>query len=59
MKKNINDLLNLQLLDSMLLLSDTTKCLKSLDKKHYNIVDRSNKISELFADKGIKSFFYG
>lgn len=56
-EKNINDLLNLQLLDSMLLLSDTTKCLKSLDKKHYNIVDRSNKISELFADKGIKSFF--
>lgn len=56
-QKNINDLLNLQLLDSMLLLSDTIKSLKSLDQKHYNIVDKSHKISEFFSDDDIKSLF--
>ena len=56
-EKNINDLLNLQLLDSMLLLSDTIKSLKSLDKKHYNIVDKSHKLSEFFSDSDIKSLF--
>ena len=56
-EKNINDLLNLQLLDSMLLLSDTIKSLKSLDKKHYNLVDKSHKISEFFSDNDIKSLF--
>ena len=56
-EKDIDDLLNLQLLDSMLLLSDTIKSLRSLDKKQYNIVDRSHEISKLFEDKAIKSFF--
>ena len=56
-KKDIDDLLNLQLLDSMLLLSDTINSLRLLDEKQYNIVDRSHEISELFADSGIKSFF--
>lgn len=56
-EKHINDLLNLQLLDSMLLLSDTIKSLKSLDKKQYNIVNTSQEISKLFEDQGIKSFF--
>lgn len=56
-EKDIDDLLNLQLLDSMLLLSDTIKSLRALDEKQYNIVDRSHKISELFSDSGIKSFF--
>lgn len=56
-EKDIDDLLNLQLLDSMLLLSDTIKSLRSLDEKQYNIVDRSHEISELFSDSGIKSFF--
>ena len=54
-EKNINNLLNLQLLDSMLLLSDTIKSLRSLDKEHYNIVDKSHKISEFFSDNDIKS----
>ncbi|KHS56730.1 MULTISPECIES: FUSC family protein [Terrisporobacter] len=56
-EKDIDDLLNLQLLDSMLLLSDTIKSLRALDEKQYNIVDRSHEISELFSDSGIKSFF--
>lgn len=56
-EKNINDLLNLQLLDSMLLLSDTIKSLRALDKEHYNIVDKSHKISEFFSDNDIKSLF--
>ncbi|MCC3867694.1 FUSC family protein [Terrisporobacter mayombei] len=55
-KKDINDLLNLQLLDSMILLSDTIKSLELLDKKQYNLVNRSHEISELFSDSKIKSF---
>lgn len=56
-EKDINDLLNLQLLDSMILLSDTIKSLKSLDEKQYNIVNKSHDISELFADSSFKTFF--
>lgn len=55
-EKDMNDLLNLQLLDSMILLSDTIKSLELLDEKQYNIVNRSHEISELFSDSGIKSF---
>lgn len=55
--KDIDDLLNLQLLDSMLLLSDTINSLRLLDHKQYNIVNKSHEISELFANSGIKSFF--
>lgn len=58
-EKDINDLLNLQLLDSMILLSDTIKSLESLDEKHYNLVNKSHDISELFADSSIKTFFKG
>ena len=56
-EKDINNLLDLQLLDSMILLSDTTECLKNLDVKHYNIVDTSQKISNVFSDEAFKSFF--
>lgn len=55
-EKNITDLLNLQLLDSMLLLSDTIKSLKSLDENQYNIVNRSHEISDLFSNSDFKSF---
>lgn len=55
-EKDTNDLLNLQLLDSMILLSDTIKSLELLDKKQYNFVNRSHEISELFSDSKIKSF---
>ena len=58
-ENNINDLLNLQLLDSMLLLSDTTICLKELDENHYNIVNKSHEISEFLADSRTKSFLTG
>ena len=54
--KNIYDLLNLQLLDSMILLSDAIHSLKQLDTKQYNIVDKSHEISDLFLDNGFKSF---
>lgn len=55
-EKNTNDLLNLQLLNSMILLSDTMESLELLDKKQYNLVNRSHEISELFSDSKIKLF---
>ena len=57
-EKNITDLLNLQLLDSMILLSDTIENLKSLDIRHYNFVDKSNDIKNIFSDKTSKSFLF-
>ena len=54
--KNINDLLNLQILNSMLLLSDTLENLMKLDVKHFNMVNISSKFINIFEDSSIKSF---
>ncbi|MEG0854997.1 MAG: FUSC family protein [Terrisporobacter sp.] len=55
--KNISDLLNLQLLDSMLLLSDTVDTLKKLDVKEFDFINKKHDITELFSDDTLKSFF--
>ena len=56
--KNINDLLNLQILNSMLLLSDTLENLMKLDVKHFNMVNISSKFINIFEDSSIKSFLF-
>lgn len=56
-KNKTSDLLNLQLLDSMILLSDTIDALKKLDVKHFNLVNISHEASDLLSDKDIKSLF--
>ncbi len=56
--KNINDLLNLQILNSMLLLSDTLENLIKLDVKHFNMVNISSKFINIFEDSSIKSFLF-
>lgn len=57
-EKNINDLLNLQVLDSMLLLSDTLDNLRKLDVKHFNVVNISNEYTDIFRNSCIKSFLF-
>lgn len=52
----INDLLNLQLLESMICLDDTLEELTKLDIKQYNVVDKIGDKSEIFSKKNIKSF---
>lgn len=54
--KNTTDLLNLQLLDSMILLSDTLESLKQLDVEHYNLVNKTHEITDIFSDESIKDF---
>lgn len=56
--KNINDLLNLKVLDSMLLLSDTLEDLKKLDIKHFNIINISSEFTNMFKNNTIKSFLF-
>lgn len=55
-EKNINDLLNLQLLDSMLLLSDSLDDLRKLDVKDFDSVIKKHDVTEMFSDETIKSF---
>lgn len=52
----INDLLNLQLLESMICLDDTLEELTKLDIKQYNVVNKIGDKSEIFSKKNIKSF---
>ncbi len=55
--KNISDLFNLQLLDSMLLLADTITSLKLLENNHSNIVKKSNKSIKFLSNKSFRSYF--
>lgn len=52
----INDLFNLQLLESMICLDDTLEELTKLDIKQYNVVNKIGDKSEIFSKKNIKSF---
>lgn len=52
----INDLLNLQLLESMICLDETLEELTKLDIKQYNVVNKIGDKSEIFSKKNIKSF---
>lgn len=55
--KQINDLLDLQLLDSMLLLSDNLDSLKNLDVKKFNFVDKTRDVGQIFTESIFKSIF--
>lgn len=53
--KNINDLITLQLLDSMIILNDTLNELKDLKEEHYNLI---NYIENIPKDKKYGLFRY-
>lgn len=58
-ENKINDLLNLQLLESMIFLSDTLKELIKLDKNQYKIVKKIGNKVEILSNKNIRSFLEG
>ena len=58
-KEDISDLYNLQLLDSMIVLSKSINSLKELDTKEYNLVKKVEDIPDLFSKESIRSEFIG
>lgn len=58
-EKNIKDRSDLKLLDSMVLLADTSHTLKNLDTKKYNEVTKCTKDFSLFSDKTKTSLSFG
>ena len=57
-EKNINDLLNLQLLNSILMLSDTLGSLQKLDAKGLNMVEKTHEFTDIIEDHSLKSFLF-
>lgn len=57
--EDISDIYNLQLLDSMLVLSKSIDDLNNLDKKEYHLINKSEEMSNLFSKEYIKSMFVG
>lgn len=55
-EKQISDLLNLQLLDSMLLLCDSLDALRALNVKDFDAVIKKHDVTEMFSDETTKSF---
>ena len=57
--EDISDIYNLQLLDSMLVLSKSIDDLNNLDKKEYHLINKSEEMPNLFSKEYIKSMFIG
>lgn len=55
----VDDLLNLQLLESMIFLDDTISDLSKLDKKNYKSTNKIGDKSEIFSKKAIKNILSG
>lgn len=58
-ENKINDLLNLQLLESMIFLSDTLEEFTKLDKNQYKVVKKIGNRVDILSNKNIKSFLKG
>lgn len=58
-QKGINDLANLQLLDSMIFLDETIDRLSKLDKKDYRKINKISEKNEIISQESIKNILKG
>ena len=58
-RKGINDLVNLQLLESMIFLDETIDGLSKLDKKDYRKINKISEKNEIISQERVKSILKG